>query len=115
MNGGTDNADGTVNATWLNYTTRAISKCEGNGITIVLATIPSVPNYSHVALNDWVRNSGHRYIDFASAVENDEDSYWKGWGTENALLSGDNIHPTVKGAIVLAAQAMIDFPELAIE
>lgn len=114
MNGGADQTDA-VNSVWLNSTKKVLLLCERYNITPVLATIPSVPSQVHVKLNEWVRNSGHRYIDFASAVETDDNYYWKGWSTMDALLSSDEIHPSNKGAVVLAAQSIIDFPEIAID
>ena len=113
MNGGRDNED-SVNSTWLKATTQMLGLCQQHGITPILATIPSVPSEIHVNLNAWIKASGHRYIDFASAVETDGSLYWKGWGTSDALLSNDEVHPSVKGAIVLASQVLNDFPEITI-
>lgn len=111
MNGAID-SNGSVNEDWL-YTTRSlISICSYYNIELVISTIPTVPNRVHTALNSWVRNSGVRYIDFAAAVENGTDNYWKGWGTDAAMLYSDEIHPTAFGAKALAAQAFADCPEL---
>lgn len=113
MNQGADSG-GSVNTTWMQTTNAFLTLCEEYHITPILATIPSVPSEIHTKLNEWVRASGYRYIDFAKAVENGVDYYWKGWGTDGQLLSNDEVHPSVKGAIVLASQAMIDFPEISI-
>ena len=113
MNGGRDNGD-SVNSTWLKTTNQMLSLCKTYGITPILATIPSVPSEIHANLNAWIKASGHRYIDFASAVEADDSLYWKGWGTSDALLSNDEIHPSVKGAFVLASQVLNDFAEITI-
>ena len=91
-----------------------IEICKTYNITPILSTIPSVPTEIHTQLNNWVRNSGYRYIDFSSAVKTDGDYYWKGWGTENALLSDDEVHPTEQGAKVLAEQVLNDFPEISL-
>lgn len=40
-------------------------------------------------------------------AEHKGDSWYDG------MLSGDNVHPTEKGAITLYLQALADFPELA--
>lgn len=114
MNGGSDGST-SPNGTWLSKTQGMINLCLQNHITPILATIPSVPNQIHILMNKWIKESGYRYIDFASAVENESDYYWKGWGTSNALLSGDEVHPSEKGALVLASQVMIDFPEIAVD
>ncbi|MBR2747616.1 MAG: hypothetical protein IKD95_04615 [Bacteroidales bacterium] len=111
MNGGADSS-GSVNATWLEKTQAVLDLCTAYGITPILATIPTIPAASHAALNNWVRSSGYRYIDFASVVEDANTNYWRGWGTENALLSSDEVHPTSHGAVELAMKALQDFPEI---
>lgn len=113
MNNGTDQ-DGNVNATWMEKTQAVLDICTTYGITPILATIPTIPSAMHDALNAWVRSSGYRYIDFASAVESNVDDYWRGWGTENALLSNDEVHPTSHGAVELAMRVLQDFPEITI-
>ena len=57
--------------------------------------------------NKWIRESGYHYIDFAKAVEADENGNWY-----SGLLSGDNVHPTEKGAKVLYSRAIADFADL---
>ena len=114
MNNGSDSS-GNVNSTWLGVTQQVESICEQYGITLILATIPTVPTQVHTALNNWVRSSGYRYIDFAAAVEDPNTNYWRGWGTDNALLSSDEIHPTNHGAVELAMRALLDFPEMMIK
>lgn len=102
-NGDVDSPD----TTWLSIITQVISICKSRNIIPVLSTIPSVPNKSHEYKNEWIRNSGYRYIDFAKAVNAGADGVW-----ENGMLSSDNVHPTSIGAIALAARATSDFPEL---
>ena len=116
MNSGADSG-GAVNPTWLGVTEQVIDLCDQYGITPILATIPSVPSEIHEALNTWVRSSGVRYIDFAKAVQSDTpgDYHWRGWGTSNALLSSDEVHPSARGAVELAMQALLDFPEMTIK
>lgn len=116
MNGGAD-SNGSVNSSWLSITQQMLSLCESYGITAILSTIPSVPTQIHEALNTWVRNSGYRYVDIAAAVETGvADNYtWRGWGTSNALLSSDQVHPTSHGAAEMALRVLLDFPELSIK
>lgn len=114
MNNGTDSG-GNVNATWLGIMQQVQTICTQYGITLIMATIPTVPGASHVALNNWVRSSGYRYIDFAAAVEDPNTTYWRGWGTDNALLSNDEVHPTTHGAVELAMRALLDFPEMMVK
>jgi ester hydrolase len=113
MNGGND-GNSAPNASWLAATKSMIKLCSTYGIIPVLATIPSVPNSMHIYMNAWVRGSGYKYIDFAAAVESKKegDYYWKNWGTDHALLSSDQVHPTSYGAKVLASKAIQDCPEL---
>lgn len=115
MNGGKDTDDGAVNSSWLSATKAFLAACDSYNITPILATIPSVPSQEHTALNEWVRNSGYRYVDFAKVVEDDDSKYWKGWGTTDALLDTDEVHPSVKGASILTTQVLIDFPEISLE
>lgn len=114
MNQGADSG-GNVNPTWLEKMQQVQAICEQYGITLIMATIPTIPGASHVALNNWVRNSGYRYIDFAAAVEAPNTNYWRGWGTDNALLSNDEVHPTAHGAVELALRALLDFPEMMVK
>lgn len=113
MNGGRD-TNGAVNPSWLATTQTFLSTCAERGIEPILATIPSVPTEIHTKLNEWVRTSGYRYIDFADAVESGSDYYWRGWGTSDALLSSDEVHPTTRGAVELACRALQDFPEITV-
>ena len=110
-----------ANTSWLNATKQLITLCNKMCITPVLATIPSVKGASsaeadsgvsgfrnHSKKNEWVKNSGYRYIDFASAV-NANDATGE-WATDG--LSQDGVHPTEEGAKALYAQLLKDFPEL---
>lgn len=107
MNDGSDTDASTPQANWLNDIEKVIEYCNKNSIIPILATIPSVPNIYHEGKNNYVRNSGLRYIDFAKAVNAQPDGTWT-----TGLLSGDNIHPTGAGAKVLASQVLVDFPEI---
>lgn len=112
MNRGADE-NNSVNSAWLQYTQEVLALCQTYGIIPILATIPTTPNSAHVRLNEWVKNSGYRYIDFAAAVEQEGTNSWKGYGTQKAMLSSsDNTHPTKYGAVALASQVLVDFPEI---
>lgn len=115
MNDGTDfNTSYMTN--WKAYLQKFLDTCEEYGITPILATIPSVPGIFHMSKNAFIRNSGHRYIEFAYAVgageaENAESNLdpveWLPFH-----LSADNVHPTTNGAVRLYMQAITDCPEL---
>lgn len=96
-----------VNATWLEVVQYFISVCEANQITPILATIPNTPTITNYYKNQWVKNSGYRYIDFAKAV-NAED-IGASWYHD---CREDNTHPNEQGAKLLALQALKDVPEL---
>ena len=83
------------------------SICEQKGITMIAATIPSVPARSKEVINQYVIESGLRYIDFKKAVGANELGVWY-----QGYLSSDEVHPTDLGAQALATQVLIDFPEL---
>ena len=104
---GSDSASA-INADWKTYTDEVIATCEANGVTPILATIPNVPDRIQTFKNDYVRNSGKRYIDFAKAVG--AESQGSTWYT--GMLSSDNVHPTQTGAIALYAELLADFPEV---
>ena len=78
--------------------------CESNDITLILATVPTVPSRNKENINSTVRNSGYDYIDFANAVGANSSGVWY-----SGYLSSDNVHPTELGAKALATQFIFDF------
>lgn len=105
MNDATD--DDTPDKVWLDAIQHFVSTCEEQGITPILSTTPNVPTKNHRMKNEWVRQSGYQYIDFATAVGSDNDDNWI-----EGMLSADGVHPTAKGAKALASQVLKDFPQL---
>lgn len=92
-----------------------LSICKDNGITPILATIPTVPNRYHEIKNAWVRDSGYRYVDFADAVGATADNReWNDGLLEPSDNPNNRVHPTDLGAKVLFARAISDFTELTI-
>ena len=113
------------NRAWLNATQEFIAICENNGITPILSTIPTVVGGQqdkdfryHGAKNNYVKNSGNRYIDFSEAVgANDETGLWQGQGTEGDFLEGNakslvRVHPSVAGAKALYQQFTEDCTDI---
>ena len=98
-----------VNTNWVNTYNQIKAICESRDIELVLCTIPNVPSINNSFKNEIIRNSGHRYIDFAKAVG--AENVGSGWYT--GMLSADGVHPSVLGAQKLALQAIQDVPELA--
>ena len=111
MNDGSDADAQTPKPAWLTAITSFINLCKEKNTIPILATIPCVPTINHEGKNAWVKASGYRYIDFAKAVNG--DTYTSGVNNwYDGMLSSDNVHPTSIGAQALAAQVMVDFPEI---
>lgn len=102
-----DTTDGdTLNDDWIGKLETVLELCAENGITPILATIPTCSKNNELK-NAYVRASGHRYIDFARAVGANGDGTWY-----TGLLSSDNLHPSEQGAKALFMRACADFPEI---
>lgn len=107
MNDGADSNSTTPSTKWSTAISQVKSICSNYGIDLILATVPTVPSQNNEGKNNSVRNSGYRYIDFASAVGANSSGVWY-----SGMLSTDNVHPTESGAIALYHQALADCPEL---
>ena len=94
---------------WVQMRDSFIQECNKNKITPVFATIPSIPTINHEKKNEWIRNSGYQYIDFANAVGATSSGAWY-----DGFLSSDNVHPSEKGAMAMYAQLISDFPQVKI-
>lgn len=109
---GMNNHDTTtsINADWMTCTQEFIDICEEKKITPILATIPcvSAASYRNEHKNNWIRNSGYRYVDFARAVNGLVD----GQGWYEGMLSSDNVHPATEGSKCLVARLLMDVPEI---
>ena len=97
-----------INSEWKNYVEKFIQDCMDKNIIPILATIPNTPDRRHTYKNEYVKNSGYRYIDFAKGVNS--ETYPASW--DEGMLHTDNTHPTEEGAKALAIEALIDFPEI---
>jgi hypothetical protein len=104
MNDGSDNLR--TNPSWKHYVKKVMTLCSQNKLTLILATVPSVPTRDNSGKNKFVRESGYRYIDFDKAVS-DDNGHWK-----KGMLSEDGVHPSEKGAKAMAEQLLRDFPEI---
>lgn len=107
MNDGSDANTTTPATNWMNGVQKFISLCESNNIEPVLCTVPTVPTANHEAKNAWVRSSGYRYIDYASAVGAKASGQWY-----TGMLSSDNVHPSTLGGNALFTQLITDLPEV---
>jgi len=107
MNNGDRN--GNINTSWQSATEEFLALCEEYGITPILCTIPTTPKVNNRLKNEWIVNSGYRYIDFDLAVvENHTTGEWF-----EGMAATDLNHPTTLGAQALYPQVFADFPELA--
>lgn len=106
-----DLESGGMNTTWKSCVEEVMDICKENGIELVLATIPNTPTMTNTYKNEYVRNSGYRYVDFAKSVGAEESgSTWYG-----NMLSSDNVHPNADGAIMLYHQMLCDLPEITLD
>ena len=121
MNDGSDADEDTPTTSWSYYIELIEEICKKYNIELILATIPNVPAVNNEGKNKWVRESGYRYIDVASAVgANVFESGVATWYGENGgaqYLEGSSnpnnrIHPTTVGAKAIATQFLVDFPDL---
>ena len=106
MNDGADSGS-TPSANYSAGISQVETLCAANGIELIYATIPSVPNQSNESKNSYVRGTGKRYIDFAAAVGAAANGTWY-----TGMLDEDTVHPTEAGAIALYHRAIADCPEL---
>ena len=107
MNNGDKN--GAVNESWLTSTEEFLRLCEQYGVAPILCTIPTTPKVNNRLKNEWIKNSGYRYIDFDMVVvENYATGEWF-----EGMAASDLNHPDTPGAKVLYPQVFADFPELA--
>lgn len=97
---------------WKYCATELECMCRERGITLIYQTIPQPVSTTTNAsekpiINNYITQSGYRYIDAYSAVCKDDNGTWY-----DGMLD-DGIHPTVLGAQALAGQVLVDFPEIA--
>lgn len=98
-----------INENWLADVEELENICEAKGITLILSTIPNCPSVNNNYKNQYVKESGYKYIDFAQAVGAADDSDWE----EGLLEEAENpVHPTELGAKALYNEAVSVCPEL---
>ena len=106
MNDGSDSDVNTPSSAWTTNRDKLIALSQEYDFEIVFATIPTVPNINHEAKNNWIRNSGYRYIDIAEALGADGTGAWT-----DGYLSTDNVHPTAAGSQAIYNAVITDFPD----
>lgn len=105
---GMNDEDGTstINQNYKNVLDEIISICINKKIKLVVTTIPNTPTRKHTYKNAYIKSIGVDYIDVAKAVG--ADSAGSSWTT--GYLSSDNVHPTAKGARVIAQAIITGMP-----
>ena len=88
------------------YLIKVEMDCRARGIELILTTIPYPTGDTRATINQFVKESGYRYIDVYSAVSSDANGTWY------AGMNDDGVHPTALGAKAIAARVLADFPEI---
>lgn len=96
-----------INSNWLSAVNTLKTLCENNGIELILSTVPNTPERSHTFKNEYIKKSGFRYIDVCHAVGADTNTNWN-----SGLLSGDNVHASETGRLVMANYILAMLPEI---
>lgn len=103
-----DPDNGAINSDWLDGFNNVINVCKNKDIIPIFATIPNTPKNNNSYKNTHIKSSGYRYVDIAHYVGADE----VGSGWHDGLLSSDNVHPTDKGAYIIAQNIIIDLADI---
>lgn len=99
----------TINKEYKECLDEVIKLCEEKHIELILATIPTCPYWFNDHKNNYVKERGYTYIDFADSVGSYDSITWN----EGMLEEADNrIHPTKQGAMALYGKAIATVPEL---
>ena len=95
-----------------NYVNELKMICKEKNIELILTTIPTVRNKNNQIKEQFVRESGLRYVDWSKAVNSNNDGSWYTTSDGKDYQSTDNVHPSEFGARALAMQILLDFPEI---
>lgn len=98
--------DSTPNQSWIEHLKYVMNVCKYLGINLILSTIPLVPSRNNKAKNNYICESGYRYIDVNKVVGGDISENWY----DGFCLDG--IHPTELAGYAIAADATIKIPNL---
>lgn len=91
---------------WKDNVIKVEKLCRTYGMELILQTIPWPTDGTKALINDYVRNSGYRYIDVYKAVSSDNNGTWYDG------MNSDGVHPTILGAKAIAGRVLTDFPEI---
>lgn len=96
-----------INSDWLKVVNDLINFCNNQNIELILATIPNTPIRDNTLKNNFIIQSGFRYVDINKSVGADVTTNWY-----EGLLANDNLHPTNKGYIAIASEVIASVPEI---
>ena len=117
MNNSADSG-GTPPSTWVTVTNYVVDWCRTKNVKLAFVTIPTIPTKDNSAKNSYLRSLASDNIvivDAAAAVEQEGTQTWKYYGTANAFIGSDEIHPSEYGAKAILAEVLRKFPEIAVE
>lgn len=98
--------DGAGEEPFASYLEALEKTCKNKGINLIVNKVPTVPTIDKSAIHSVIQAKALRYIDSHGAV----GASSTGWSA--GLLSSDGVHPTELGATILAAQMLVDVPEI---
>lgn len=105
-----------INTEYKSATDELITICDKLGVEVILCTIPNCWNYNtggssirHTYKNEYVKNSGKRYVDVAHALGADRG---EGIDWYVGLRQTNDIHPSSLGAEILMQYIISQVPEL---
>jgi hypothetical protein len=104
-NGDTSEA---VNSTWMADFNTLLDIASEYGFKVVPCTIPNTPTVTNYYKNQVVKSSGLDYIDVADILGADEIG--SSWFT--GLINTDNVHPSDRGAKVIAQYLISCIPKM---
>lgn len=96
-----------VNESWMNVSLELQKICSEHQIALILCTTPDTPTRLNGFKNAWIRQSGYRVCDIASAVQRTGQRNWY-----EGLLREDLVHPTEKGSRLIAMKVIAEIPEI---
>lgn len=102
-----DPDNGKVNENWLAVVEELKTTCAEKEIKLIFSTIPSTPINDNSYKNQYIYDSGYKYVDINRMVGASENTSWY-----EGLLGEDNIHPSTNGTNVIIATNISSFPEM---
>lgn len=102
---------GSINSIFEECISELFEICYEEDIGLVLSTVPNTPTNDNSYKNAWIKSiaqaTGVPILDICHAVGADTTTSW-----HQGLLSGDNVHPSPKGRIVIANYILNNLPEI---